>query len=293
VTNDDKNDSVQEFLKKVIVDPRIELIASSPAFLIGYKMAYVVDENRKKIPNVIAIVTLKIPQNANQIFASERNGPYKTFSDIRELSKKYNYNEYVNEYKKKNSSSENYFLWEHSKKYCAHTVEPLGLTMCGNLDNLLIASKKYEDNYAFIESAYTYEENKKPVVYEVGDTLMSVNDKPTYGNGGCYDYFHFFLAPEYALDYGYWQFQYQNKEGYQKRDINDNIFFGKQLKDIRRLNDVIDEYNMKNRKNVKLIEKNGKYISSQIDINETIAKNLEESESIGKKYEDILFQTMV
>lgn len=70
----------------------------------------------------------------------------------------------------------NMIAWEHSTKYCAHNVETLALIFCGKFKDVILACQSYDNNKAFAESAYTYEENMNPIIYEVGKVNYSKNN---------------------------------------------------------------------------------------------------------------------
>jgi hypothetical protein len=122
---------------------------------------------------------------------------------------------------------------------------------------------------AFAESAYTYEENTEPVVYEVGIINYSKSTIPSVSSGKCLDFFHFFLRPEYAMDYGFWHFQgVDNKGNVDKTEI----VLSKRFNDMRKVNhsDVYysDDADDRNRSEVKLVKTDNGYISKQIIMND-------------------------
>ena len=195
---------------KLFMDPIKETVMPDMQYLIGYKMVYVVDAYRQRIPGVIAIVTLKIEQHKNAIFQSEGSHNNKTVYEMINLSNKTGKNSYYTRNEQAQSlrkgGNGDMIAWEHSEKYCAHTVETLAITFCGKFKNIIQAAKLYDQNMVFAESAYTHEEKQTPVVYEVGKKNFSKHDRPSVSSGKCLDFFHFFLRPEYCIDYGFWQF---------------------------------------------------------------------------------------
>jgi hypothetical protein len=224
------NFDYDEFVQ-IMMNPWIELGIGTLAYIIGYKMVYCVDAYRQRIPNVIAIVTLKIKADRNVIYQSENRRNKKEHYELLDLSKRIESDKYFTRDQQGESLTHakgNMVAWEHSTKYCAHNVETLMLTFCGKFRDVIDACHKYANNMAFAESAYTYEENMPPVVYEVGETNYSTHLNPVIGSGKCLDFFHFFLRPEYAMDYGFWQFQFSDK----KIDVNQaEIVMGDSLSD--------------------------------------------------------------
>lgn len=275
---------------RLFMDPRTELKTSNLSYLIGYKMVYVVDAYRNRIPNVIAIVTLKINANNNAIFQSERSHAKKDHYSMIELSKKLDMNEAYDREQQAESLRHyggNMIAWEHSTKYCAHNVETLALTFCGKFKDVIKACRMYDENMAFAESAYTHEENQKPVIYEVGKVNYSELEVPSVSSGSCLNFFHFFLRPQYAIDYGFWQFQLSNG----RSDVNKSeIVIGKQFSKIRKVNysECYKAGTERNRKGAELAENagTGKYTSTQVLEN---IKNQELAEQkIDQKVEDVI-----
>lgn len=225
-----------EFVK-IFMDPKVELMIGDLSYLIGYKMALVVDEYRRKIPGVVAIVTMKINNHENVIFQSEKSTGHnkKEMYELLDLSKKI---APTSNYSREQQADSlihiggNKIAWEHSTKYCAHNVEPLAVTFCGKFGNVITACKKYDKGLAFVESAYTYQEQTEPVIYEVGNINKSQHDRPSVGKGGCLDFFHFFLRAQYAIDYGYWEFQMNAENG---NVDNTEIVFGKGFDSLRKV----------------------------------------------------------
>lgn len=254
---------------RLFMDPRIELMISDMSYLIGYKMVYVVDAYRKRIPNVIAIVTMKINSNNNAIFQSEGRHAKKDAYEMINLSKRIGTNNHYSRDSQAESlrhTGGDMIAWEHSTKFCAHNVETLALTFCGKFKDVINACRKYDTNMAFAESAYTYEENQDPVVYEVGVTNYSKHERPNVASGGCLDFFHFFLRPEYAMDYGFWQFQYSDK----RSDVNKaEIVLGKKFADLRKVahKELYHGDLDRSRSRVKLIRTDKGYVSSQVMTN--------------------------
>ncbi|VBB18934.1 hypothetical protein YASMINEVIRUS_1466 [Yasminevirus sp. GU-2018] len=255
---------------RIFMDPKVELGIGNLAYLIGYKMVYVVDEYRQRIPNVIAIVTLKINAQNNIIFQSEKSRGHhkKEVYELLKLSNSIAKDSYYSRDSQADSlrhTGGNMLAWEHSTKYCAHNVETLALTFCGKFRDVITACKKYDANLAFAESAYTFEENMEPVVYEVGHCNHSKYVNPNIGSGGCLDFFHFFLRPEYAIDYGFWQFQFNDK----RSDVNrTEIVLGKRFADLRKVNYIECAGDVScDRGNVKLVKDKNGYTSSQLFVN--------------------------
>lgn len=247
---------------RMFVDPKVELNIGSLAYLIGYKMTYVVDEYRKRIPNVICIVTLKIKEDRNAVYQSEGKKNKKTVYELLKLSKCINTSNYFNRDEQADSlrhKGGNMVAWEHSTKYCAHNVETVAVTFCGKFGDVIDACKKYDNNMAFIESAFTYEEKKHPVLYEVGVTNYSKHERPTVSSGGCLDWFHFFLRPEYAFDYGFWQFQLAN--GTKKVDKS-SLVLSKQFNSMRKVNYSDCEDVNRNRADALLVKDGKKYVAN-------------------------------
>lgn len=262
---------------KMFLDPMRDLKMKDMAYLIGYKMTYIVDEYRQRIENVIAIVTMRIHADNNIIFQSEKNTGHKQkeYYALLKLSNNTHHNKGYTRDEQAESlryTGGNMVAWEHSTKYCAHNVETIGLTFCGKFKDVIKACHKYDNNLAFAESAYTFEEKQKPVIYEVGVVNRSKFERPRIGLGGCLDFFHFFLRPEYAIDYGFWQFQMADG----KSDVNrTEIVLGKQFSNIRHINykECYGEDHVKHiktirkkRNNVSLIKdpNNDGYVSNQI-----------------------------
>lgn len=266
---------------RLFMDPRIELMISDMSYLIGYKMVYVVDAYRKRLPNVIAIVTMKINNNNNAIFQSEGKHSKKETYEMMNLSKRIGQNNHYSRDSQADSlrhTGGDMIAWEHSTKFCAHNVETLALTFCGKFKDVINACRKYDTNMAFAESAYTHEENQEPVVYEVGVTNYSKHDRPNVASGGCLDFFHFFLRPEYAMDYGFWQFQYS--EG--KSDVNKaEIVLGKKFSDLRKVThkDLYQGEYPRDRAKVKLVKTDKGYMSSQV------MTNAEQDKMVNRKVE--------
>jgi len=259
---------------RLFMDPTTDLRMPDMSYLIGYKMVYVVDEYRQRIPNVIAIVTLKINSHKNAIFQSEKSAGHKMKDhyDMLKLSSStdrfnfYTRDQQADSLKHKNPNG-NMIAWEHSTKYCAHNVETLALTFCGKFKDVIKACQKYDNNMAFAESAYTYEENQDPVIYEVGCINYSKHERPVVASGKCLDFFHFFLRPEYAIDYGFWQFQFSEK----RTDVNQmDIVLGKKFSNARKVSytDCYANSEKLQRNSVTLIksEKGRGFMSSQIII---------------------------
>lgn len=269
---------------RLFMDPRIELMISDMSYLIGYKMVYVVDAYRKRIPNVIAIVTLKINNNNNAIFQSEGKHIKKDTYEMINLSKRIDQQNYYNRDSQAASlrhTGGDMIAWEHSTKFCAHNVETLALTFCGKFKEVITACHKYDTNMAFAESAYTYEENQEPVVYEVGVTNYSKHECPNIASGGCFDFFHFFLRPEYAMDYGFWQFQYADG----KSDVNrSEIVLSKKITDLRRVThkECYKGDFIRDRSKVKLVKTDKGYVSSQV------MTNVEQDRDVNKSMEKVV-----
>jgi len=277
----------QDEYVRLFMDPTTDLRMPDMSYLIGYKMVYVVDEYRQRIPNVIAIVTLKIGSHKNAIFQSEKSAGHKMKEhyDMLKLSSSTDrYNFYTRDQQadslKHQNPNGNMIAWEHSTKYCAHNVETLALTFCGKFKDVIKACQKYDNNMAFAESAYTYEENQDPVIYEVGVVNYSKHERPVVSSGKCLDFFHFFLRPEYAIDYGFWQFQFSEK----RTNINQmDIVLGKKFSDTRKVSytDCYANSEKLRRNGVTLIksEKGKGFMSSQIIIdkkqNDVINQNLD------------------
>jgi hypothetical protein len=270
----------EEFVR-LFMDPRIELSVGSLAYLIGYKMIYIVDGYRVRIPNVIAIATLKINANNNVIFQSEGKHTKKDHYTLINLSKRLGDNEFYNRDSQAESlkhTGGDMVAWEHSTKYCAHNVETLALTFCGKFKDVIRACQLYDSNMAFAESAYTHEEDQEPVVYEVGKTNYSKTEVPNVSSGKCLDFFHFFLRPEYAIDYGFWQFQLSDG----RSDVNKSeIVLGKKFSGLRK----ISGYNSKidrDRSDVRLVKTDSGYVSNQI------IKNIEDQTESLQKDEELV-----
>lgn len=269
---------------RLFFDPRIELDIGSLSYLIGYKMIYVVDAYRKRIPNVIAIATLKINSNNNAIFQSEGKHNKKDHYEMIDLSKKLGSNNFYDRDSQAESlryTGGNMIAWEHSTKYCAHNVETLALTFCGKFKDVIKACHLYDKNMAFAESAYTYEENREPVIYEVGKTNYSKTHVPGIASGRCLDFFHFFLRPEYALDYGFWQFQLNAG----RSDINrSEIVLGKKFSDIRKVNysDCYKTGTARDRTDIKFTKTESGYVSNQV------LKNIEAKKQLDQKEEKVV-----
>jgi len=254
-----------EFVR-MFADPSLETKLNNIYYLVGYKMVYVVDAYRKRIPGVIAIVTLKIDAHENTILKSENNkSKTKTdhyqlvnLSNRLDMEKCYNQDEQANSLR---YAGGDMIAWEHSTKYCAKKVEPLAITFLGTFRDVIRACIKYDSNMAFAESAFTYEELLEPVIYEVGKKNVS-NREPYIGKGGCLDYFHFFLRPEYAIDYGFWQFKFAS----QKNDVNmSDVVIAKHFSTMRKVNYSQCKDNIRRkRQNVSLIKQNNGYVSSQV-----------------------------
>lgn len=254
-----------EFVK-LFMDPKIELKVSDISYLIGYKMVYVVDAYRERIPNVIAIVTMKIPSSRNAIYQSEGRHSKKDNYEMIRLSKRIESNRYYTRDEQADSlrhTGGNMLAWEHSTKYCAYQVETLALTFCGKFKDVIRACKVYDENLAFAESAFTHEENQVPVVYEVGVSNVSKYERPAISTGKCLDFFHFFMRPEYALDYGFWQFQYADR----RSDVNrTEIVLGKKFDGLRKVNyrDCDGSSNKCERTGIKFVKTDKGYRSSQL-----------------------------
>jgi hypothetical protein len=205
---------------KMTIDYLLSTRGNDASYLIGYKMVYMVDSKRRKIPGVIAIVTLKIPRHANSIYQSEGKHKKKDLYKMINFAKQQGYGRYYNRDSQAHSlpsrklrrmnmnvdGNGKMVAWEHSTKYCAYQVETLGITILGRLKNVVVASHLYDQNLACAESAFTLEERKTPVVYEVGQMNVSRHERPRSGIGKCLDFFHFFLHPQYAIDYGFYNF---------------------------------------------------------------------------------------
>ena len=207
------------------VDPMLELKIGSLAYLIGYKMAYVT-ENNIALPNIIAIITLKISEQNNYVYQSEGKHQQKDYQELVKLSK----NNYENI--RDNKKDDNTVIWDQSTKYCSQYLEPLAVTFCGKLREVIDVSQKYHQikNMIKIESVYTYEEKILPTIYEIGKVNHS-SEPLAVGSGKCLNYLHFFLKPEYAIDYGFWKFQYN-----ENNNVNlDNIVFSKIFKTYRKV----------------------------------------------------------
>ena len=269
---------------KLFMDPRIELSIDSMAYLIGYKMVYVVDAYRRRIPNVVAIVTLKINCHNNIVYQSEGKHSKK---DYYELLKRSNCISKYNHYDRDAQSESlqfvdgNMIAWEHSTKYCAHNVETLALTFCGKFRDVIMGCQSYDNNKAFAESAYTYEENVEPIIYEVGKVNCSKNDVPNTASGKCLDFFHFFLRPEYAMDYGFWQFQFSDK----RSDVNlSELVLGKKFSLLRKVShQECYNNNFRNRNDVTLVKTDKGYVSSQVLIE---AEKMTAQNKINEKITD-------
>lgn len=205
---------------KMTIDYLLANRLDDASYLIGYKMVYMVDSKRRKIPGVIAIVTLRIPRHKNSIYQSEgkhkQKDVYKMikFQDKRGPGKYYDRDSQARSLPSRSLRHSNQKVdgngdmvaWEHSTKYCAYKVETIGITILGRLKNVVVASHLYNQNLACAESAFTLEENQTPVVYEVGKSNISKHKRPSAGIGSCLDFFHFFLHPQYAIDYGFYNF---------------------------------------------------------------------------------------
>jgi hypothetical protein len=228
-----------EFIK-MLVGPATQNI-SSMEYLIGYKMTYLVDINRKRIPGIIVIATLKIPQRNNMIYQSESKHSVVDYVMLQKNTKNVPFDKPFTRDQQAESlkhTGGNMFAWEHSRKYCSRSVETLGLTFCGKLGDVINASKLYDKQECFAESAYTSEENiNVGTFYEVGVTLTNNgdpnnNNAPFIGKGKCLTYYHWFLSPVYAMDYGFWQFQINDG----LIDVNKSeLVLTKQFKDLRQV----------------------------------------------------------
>jgi len=252
-----------EFIK-LFLNPTVELMISDPSYLIGYKMVYMVDQYRKRIPGVICIVTLKIPKHNNLILQSEGSHKRKEHYEMLNLSNKIDKSRHYDLDSQGDSVKHvggDMVAWEHASKYCAYQIETLALTLCGQYGDILSCAELYDKNMAFAESAFTFEENRDPIIYEVGTSCVSKNDRPSVGTGKCLDYFHFFLRPIYALDYGYYQFQISKN----REDIDQStIAMSKMFNTMRKQTYGSNQRYIENRNGVHLVKHNGKWISSAI-----------------------------
>lgn len=199
-------------------------IISSMSYLIGYKMVYVVGLDRKRLTNVIAILTMKIPDRHNEIYQSEGRHSKMEYSRLTSLNNKIGPNQNYSQNDQamslpggRNIGGEqvegngDMVAWEHTKKYCSRTVETLCVTFCGRLESVIEACELYEDGKASIESAFTYENNFPPFNYQVGKEKSVSLKYPSVGQGKCLNYIHFFLRPQTAIDYGFFSFNLDNR----------------------------------------------------------------------------------
>lgn len=241
--NGEKNFKVEideDVFVKMTIDYMLSIRGADLSYLIGYKMVYMVDHMRRKIPGVIAIVTLKVPRDKNSIYKSEYNRwgskikPLDSYEMI-DFSQKH-YGKYYDRDSQANSlkhgGNGDFVAWNHATKYCAYAVETLAITLIGKLQNVIVAGHLYDDDKAFAESAFTFDEKQEPVLYEVGFKNKSKNDRPVLGIGKCLDFFHFFLHPQYAIDYGFHTFLMEEN----KNNINMNdLVMSKKFSDCKKV----------------------------------------------------------
>ena len=299
---------------KMTIDYLLVNRLNDASYLIGYKMVYMVDSKRRKIPGVIAIVTLRIPRHENSIYQSEGNHVQKDVYKMIEFAQKEGPNKYYDRDSQAKSLKSGSFIsrlarsenidgngdmiaWEHSTKYCAYRVETLGITILGRLKNVVVASHLYNQNLACAESAFTFEENMEPVVYEVGVTNVSKHERPQAGIGNCLDFFHFFLNPQYAIDYGFYNFlMEENQNAIDLKTITaskrfDSLRKVSYFKEIKGAMDFVnDDQRVRDRATAKFVNTDHGYRTQQYVINDEKNRSIidEETEKIDAELEEEL-----
>jgi hypothetical protein len=184
------------------IDYILSIRDPNPAYMIGYKMVYMVDTQCRKIPGVIAIITLRIASENNAVYESENT---KNFINLYSVIKKT-----PDKYIGRDTPGDNTYFWEQSTKYCAYRVETIAITLVGRLKNVIVAAHMYDNDNAYAESAHTFDNKLDQVVYEVGHVNISKHKNPNVGVGKCLDFYHFFLHPQYAIDYGMFNFSLES-----------------------------------------------------------------------------------